>query len=442
MKKIKPLLLTLGLITPCAQAQDLLTIYDLALQQDPKIREALATRDAALENKPQAIARLLPTLSIRGNLTRNWVLSKLDDPQLALLAGGQNLEFWNSGASVNLNQPVYRHELWVQLGQADHRVAQAEAQYADELQNLIVRLAQAYFGVLLAEDNLEFAHAERQAIERQLEQAKARFEVGLIAITDVNEAQAGFDLAQANEIKAENDLDNARETLREIIGPFEGHLAKVAPEFPLEPPQPTRIDEWDASAQRNNLSLIAAQNGVEVAKKGIDLQFAGHLPSLDMVASAGFTDTNRPRGIPTESQAIGMQLNIPLFEGGGVNSRVRQARHEYEAALQTLDRQRRAVGRQVKNAYRGILSAIGQVKALKAAVVSATSAKEASEAGFEVGTRTMIDVLAEQRNLFRTQRDYAKTRYDYILASLTLKQAASLLQREDVERINRWLKQD
>lgn len=425
---------------PAAFGGDLLAIYDQALQQDPKLREAEATRNAALENKPQSLAKLLPTLSITGNLNRNSVLSKFEPGSgQTFIAGARNVGFWSSGASVNLIQPIYHREYWVQLAQADNRVAQAEAEYAAEQQNLILRTANAYFGELLAQDNLGFARAELEAIERQLEQAKARFEVGLIAITDVNEAQAGYDLARANVIKAENELDNAREALREIVGPYEDNLAGVAQEIPLQAPEPAKMEEWDSRAQENNLSLIAAQNKAELAKKSIDLQFAGHLPTLDLVGSAGFTDNNRPRGIPTESQVIGMQFNMPLFQGGGVDSRVRQARYEYTSAQEGLDRQRRAVTRQVKDAYRSILSSINQVKALQAAVVSAQSAKEASEAGFEVGTRTMVDVLAEQRNLYRTQRDYAKTRYDYILASLALKEAASLLRREDIELINRWL---
>ena len=193
-------------------------------------------------------------------------------------------------------------------------------------------------------------------------------------------------------------------------------------EIPLKGPDPENIESWVDLAQQSNPGIIAAENRSLVAKKGIDLQFAGHLPSMDLVGSAGFTDTNRPQGIPTEYQIIGMQVNVPMFAGGSVNSRVRQARHEYQAAQESLDGARRSIQRQVKDAYRGILSAISQVKALEAAVVSSQSAVEATEAGLEVGTRTMVDVLAEQRNLFRTKRDYARARYDYIVNSLTPQQ--------------------
>lgn len=426
--------------TTYSQAQDLLQTLELALQRDPRLREAEATRNAVLEAKPQSVARLLPTLSITGELNRNSVLSKFEESFLVFIAGARNVGFWDSAASINLTQPIYHHEYWVQLSQADNQIAEAEANYAAEQQNLMLRTARAYFDVLFAQDSHEFALAEQRAIERQLEQAKARFEVGLIAITDVHEAQAGYDQARANVIQAENQVDNAREALQEIIGEFDISLARLIEDVPLKGPEPENIEDWSDLAQQSNLGIIAAENRSLVAKKDIDLQFAGHLPSMDLIGAAGFTDNNRPRGIPTEYQVIGMQVNVPMFAGGGVNSRVRQARHEYEAAQENLDGVRRAVKRQVKDAYRGILSAISQVEALRAAVVSSQSAVEASEAGLEVGTRTMVDVLTEQRNLFRAKRDYARARYDYIINSLALKQAAGTLNPGDLAIVNQWLR--
>ena len=422
-----------------AQAADLLQIYELAIEHDPHVREAEARRNAALESRPQGVARLLPTLSLSGQLYRNSVLSKFEAAQLVFLAGGRNVGFWNSGASINLVQPIYHHDYWVQLSQADNRIAEAEANYAAEQQNLIFRTAESYFNVLLAQDTLEFARAEQSAIERQLEQAKARFEVGLAAITDTHEAQAGYDQARADAISAENRLDNAKEALREIVGEYPGDLQGLRAEVPLNPPRPDNLDAWSKLAQEENLSIIASQNRAEVAKQDIDLQFAGHLPTLDMRASAGFTDNNRPFGISTEYQQIGMEVNVPMFAGGGVNSRVRQARHDFEAAQESLDGRRRAVIREVKEAFRNVVSSISQVRALQAAVVSAESAREATQAGLDVGTRTMVDVLTEQRNLFRAKRDYAQARYNYIVNSLRLKQAASILKPEDLALINTWL---
>jgi outer membrane protein len=443
---MKPCLLLLAALLPlnAAQALDLLSIYDQAVQRDPQLRSAEANRNSVLENKPQSVARLLPKISIAGNIARNSVLSKFDKSSgtQSIIAGGANIGFWTSGASVSLSQPIYHHDYWVQLGQADSQIAQAEANYEAEQQNLMLRTAQAYFDILRAQDEVEFAQANKQVIERKLEQAKARFDVGLIAITDVNEAQASFDQATADLFNKENELDNAHEALREILGEFNNKIDRLVEEIPLNRPDPSNMDEWDKRAQESNLTIIAAQNGVEIAKRKIDIQFAGHLPTLDLVGTAAFSDTTRPRGIGTESQAVGMQLNIPLFQGGMVSSQVRQAGHDADAAAEQLDKQRRAVTRETKNAYRGILSSISQVTALKAAVISSQSALDASEAGFEVGTRTMVEVLADQTKLFDAKRNLARARYDYILNSLKLKKASSVLQRQDLELVNRWLRKN
>lgn len=432
-------LMTLALAIPPAQGQDLITTYEQALQRDPLIHQAEANKNAAMENKPQSIARLLPTLSISSNLNQNWVTTKTSDPIQTNIAGGSNVEFWSSISSFNLNQPLYRHDLWVKLSQADNQVAQALAEYEAAFQNLMLRTAKAYFDILYAEDSLEFARMEKQSIERQLEQAKARFEVGLIAITDVDSAQAGFDQARAGEIKAENDLANAQEAMRVIVGDFNGAVAPLNANVPLKPPEPTDIEIWNQRGQEDNLLIIAAKNQAESANKTIDVQFAGHLPTLDMVGAAGFNENNRPKGIRTESQFIGVQLNVPLFQGGLVNSQVRQARELSVAAQENLDVQRRNATNQVKTSYRGILTSISQVAALKSAVASAQSALDATSAGFDVGTRTMLDVLIQQRNLYQVKRDYAKTRYDYIMNSLTLKQSTGILSRDDLELVNRWL---
>ena len=441
MKRYAPAIL-LALTLPTAKAQDLLTTYEQALQRDPLIHQAEATRNAALESKPQSVARLLPTVSVSGNLNQNWANTKSSDPIQTNIAGGRNVTFWNSLPAVNLIQPLYRHDLWVKLSQADNQVAQAEAEYEAAYQNLMVRTSKAYFDILYAQDNLEFARMERQSIERQLEQAKARFEVGLIAITDVDSAQAGFDQARASEIRAENELANAREAMFVIVGQFEGEVAALRVDIPLKPPEPTDIEVWNQRGQEDNLIIIAATNQAELANKGIDIQFAGHLPTLDLVATAGFNENNRRNSIRTETQLIGVQLNVPIFQGGLVNSQVRQAREQSKAAQENLDVQRRNTTKQVKNSYRGILTSISEVAALKSAVASAQSALDATAAGFDVGTRTMLDVLIQQRNLYQVKRDYAKTRYDYISNSLLLKQSTGILSRDDLELVNGWLNKE
>ena len=303
----------------------------------------------------------------------------------------------------------------------------------------MVRTTEAYFNVLSAQDTAELIQAEKQSISRQLDQAKQRFEVGINAITDVYEAQAGYDEATAKEIEAVHDLENKKEALREIIGDNEVRLNSLGSTLPLLKPEPAKIADWSNSAEANNFTIISAFNKAEFSRKSIDVQRAGHLPQLDMVASYSVSDDNSTSGFRGNTQAIGVQLNVPLYEGGAVNSRTRQASYQYEAAKENLIAVKRAVKREVKDAYNGVLSNIGRVEALKTAVTSAESALEASEVGFEVGTRTMVEVLAQQRNLYRAKRDFYRSRYDYLINSIKLKQVSSNLTQNDLEQINRLL---
>lgn len=417
-------------------AQNLSETYELALQNAPVLKQAQAKQSAVSESKDQSIARFLPNISAAGASQRQWLHNlKTNTYQGAAV----NQEFWNNTFNLNMTQPLFHWEHWIQLSQSDNQIAQAEATYLAELQNLMVKTTEAYFNVLYAQDNLQFASAEKQAIARQLEQAQQRFNVGIIAITDVNEAQAGFDQANANEIEAANNLDNQKEALREIIGENDASLNALGEQLPLVKPDPPDISAWSDLAELNNFSIISAFNQAEVSRKAIDLQRSGHLPRLDLIGSYGASDNTSSFGARGDTQSIGVQLNVPLFEGGAVNSRTRQAGYEYQAAKEDLVAKKRAVKRQVKDAYRGIMTAISRVAALKAAVISATSALEATEAGFGAGTRTMIEVLNEQRNLYRAKRDFARTRYDYLINGIKLKQAASSLSQDDIEQVNRLL---
>ncbi len=420
-------------------AENLSEIYQLALQNDPILKQAKASQLAIGESKDQSIARFLPTISASGASSRD----RLHNKRTGGFRGTQvNQDFWSNTFNINLTQPLFHWEHWIQLSQSENLNAEAEASYQAELQNLMVKTATAYFRVLGAQDNLQFSTAEKLAISRQLDQAQQRFEVGIIAITDVNEALAAYDQASANEIEAANILDNQKEALREIIGDNDVVLNRLGEQLPLLKPEPADISAWSESAETANLSIISALNKAEISRKSIDLQRSGHLPQLDLVASYGASDVNSSFGFRGDTQSVGVQLNVPLFEGGAVNSRTRQASYEYEAAKENLTATKRAVKRQVKEAYRGVLSNMGQVEALQAAVKSTESALEASEAGLEAGTRTMVDVLAEQRNLYRVKRDYARSRYDYLLNSIRLKQAASSLDADDLEQINRLLTAD
>lgn len=421
-------------LAPLVHAQDLLEIYGLALQNDPVLKQAHANRLAVGESKNQSVANFLPNISATGNSTANRLSNQKETFQ-----GSGVQEYSDNSLNVNLTQPLLHWEHWIQLSQSDNQIAQAEATYQAELQNLMVKIAEAYFNVLSAEDNLEFSRSEKQAIARQLEQAKQRFAIGLVDVTEVREAQAAFDQADANEIEAANNVDNQKEALTEIVGEQNIRLNTLGERIALVKPEPDDISAWSNAAEAGNFSIIAAFNKMEFARKSIDLQRNGHLPKLDLIASYGEYDTSSSFGLRGDTESVGVRLNMPLFEGGAVNSRTRQAGYQYEQAKEFLTATKRAVKRQVKDAYRGITASISRVAALKTAVNSAEIALQATEAGFEVGARTLVDVLDEQRNLYRAKRDYSRTRYDYLLNSIKLKQASSSLVHEDLAQINRLL---
>ncbi len=419
---------------PLAQAENLVQVYKLAVQNDAQIKAARATRDSTLESRPQALASLLPNLSLSGDANR------VHSDVLSSPSGSSDRTFNSSSLSLSLSVPVYRRELWVQLDQADDQIAQAEAVYAAAEQDLIIRTAQAYFDILSAQDNLEFSQAETAAIARQLDQAKQRFDVGLIAITAVHEAQAAYDQSRADLIQAENNLDNSWEALFEITRRKVKSLATLDENLALSKPNPQSIERWGQKALQQNLSIRAATEATDLARKNIKVQQSGHYPSLDFVGSHTRDRTNSSIGSDTNRSSIGVRLTVPLYAGGGVSSRTRQARHDLEAAQENLDKERRSVTRQVRDSYRGVLARISAVKALKASTISTRSALEATEAGFEVGTRTMVDVLNSQRDLYRSLSNYADVRYNYIMSGLKLKQAAGTVSPGDLKRITVWLK--
>ena len=417
------------------QGQDLLSVYDLATQHDPTLKEAKQNLESARESKPQATALLLPSLSLGGDAqftSRDIV----DGPDPA--REGKK-DFSGYAIALKLQQPIYRRDFWIQLDQSDNRIAQAEANYARAEMDLMARVIDVYFTILSAQDDLTVSKAQTEANSRQLEQAKQRFDVGLIAITDVHEAQAAHDRSRADQIAAENKVDDAWESLFEIVGPYSKEIAKLGEELPLSPPEPADIESWARSAVQQNYSIIAAINAAEVARKSIEIARSGHYPTVDLAASYGVNRTTLDFGTDQDSAEIGLALNIPLYQGGGVSSKVRQAQYQYEAAKETLDKERRSVNSDIRNAYRGVISTMSRVNALKAATVSSRSALESTQAGYEVGTRTLVDVLAAQTQMFDATRNYLSSRYDYIKNGLLLKQRASILSREDLARVNAWL---
>jgi outer membrane protein len=323
-------------------------------------------------------------------------------------------------------------------------VAQATANFGSAKQGLLLRVAEAYFQVLGAEDNLNFTRAEQKAIAEQLKQAKQRFKVGLTAITDVHEAQARYDQSVAQSIAAENRLAVSRESLREITGQYFSVLAPLSKQSPLIAPDPQNIEQWVNTAKDKSLPLLAAEQAMRIAREEIARNRAGHYPTLDLVASQSHTETDGGAfvtftGKQTDDTRIGVQLNLPLYQGGLVSSQTRQAAYKYQQARELYEQQQRATERQTRNAYLNVLANISQVKAFRQALQSTRTALEATEAGYQVGTRTAVDVLNARREVFRAERDYAQARYAYILETLRLKQAAGTLGEQDLAAINRWL---
>lgn len=440
MKKSLKLLFIAGLAyLPGAYGLDLIGIYELARENDPRVRQVREEMGSAREVKPQAKALLLPNLSLGGGY--DWV--DQNNRSSSLIGGDRGHEsFTQYDLAVQLSQPIYHRDLWIQLEQADDTIARAEATLASAEIDVMVRSSIAYFNVLSAADDLRTAIAEREANGRQLEQARQRFDVGLIAITDVHEAQAAFDNATASEIVAENELSNEWEALREIVGELREPIAKLGPELPLRKPEPSDVEEWAAAALRQNFDIIAATEATEISKKNIEVQRSGHFPVLDLVGSYGRKNSDSDFGSDRDIGVIGVAVNVPIYQGGAVNSRTRQARFDHQAAMESLDQQRRAVNRQARDAYRGVISSISQVKALKSTLISFQSALESTQAGLEVGTRTMVDVLTVTRNLYDAERNYAQSRYDYIINGLLLHQAASTLTPELLQKANAWLDPD
>jgi len=427
-------ILFLATFSGSSYALDLVDSYQLAIQNDPLLKQAYFKQYSVGETKAQSIANMLPTISATAKSSRDRINSKKANFQTA---GTQN--YWNHAFSVNLTQPVFHWDHWIQLNQSSNRIAKAEADYQAEKQNLLVKTVEAYFNILAAQDNLKFSNSELEAINKQLEQAKQRFDVGLIAITDVYEAQAGYDQALSDKIDAENTVDDSKEALIEIIGEIELTVLTLSKKINLLPPTPNDISEWTKVANTNNLQIISALNQAEISRKDISLQQSGHIPTLDIIANYGVSDVGSTFGSRGDTQSVGLQFNLPLFQGGMISSRAKQAKYDHKVAKQALIATKRLVKREIRNSFRDIKSTINRVQALKAAVASAESSLEATLAGSQVGTRTMVDVLSEQRNLYRAKRDFSRTRYDYLISGIKLKQAASSLTEHDLELINQYL---
>jgi outer membrane protein len=351
-----------------------------------------------------------------------------------------NKDYNTHSYNVSLTQPLFRWQNVVQYGQAKWQVVQTEAVFAQAAQDLILRVAQAYFDVLYAQENLAAVRASKQAIAQQLAQAKQNFEVGTATITDTHEAQSRFDLASAQELAGENDLEVKRYALRVIVGRELGELARLRADATLLPPQPASMEPWVVAAENDSFQVQAQQAALEVAQREIERMRAGHYPTLDVVANYGKSDSalsiSSDTSLETGTRNIGVQLSIPIYQGGAVNSRTREAIANRSAALAGLENVRRTATLNARQSYLGVVNGLAQVQALNAALVSSVSALESNKLGYEVGVRINIDVLNAEQQVYVTRRDLAKARFDTLLAQLKLKAAVGTLEESDLEQIN------
>ena len=442
MKKALPLMITgclsVGFAGP-GHGADLMAVYRDAVAYDAQYAAARAALDAGREKLPQGRSGLLPTVGLSASTTWN----DIDTTRRVAGATETNTRYNNNGWTVQLTQPVFRWQNWVSYTQSELAVAQAEAQFGLARQELIVRAAQAYFDVLLAQDTLATAQAQKVAIAEQLESAKRNFEVGTATITDTHEAQARYDLTSAQEIAALNDLNVKRQVLRTVIGKEPEGLKNLKPGVQLAGPQPDDIGKWVEMAESASASVQIYQALYEIATREIEKQRAGHYPTLDLVATRGRSSATNSTtlgvGSDSNSNTIGLQLSIPIFAGGATASKDREAVALKEKAGADLENARRTAALNARQAYLGVSSGLAQVKAYEAALTSSQSALDSNKLGYEVGVRINIDVLNAQSQLFDTRQKLAKARLDTLAALLKLKAAAGSLGEDDVAAVNALL---
>lgn len=451
------LLAALFFISSPVFAIDLVGVHDLAARNDPQLRAAAFRKDATGENKAQAWSNLLPTIS--GGAGWNWGDAKTKVGSFAVppsekypdgIIPGFRTEsdIDTNSYRLDLRQSLYAQSNYENLDIARGQISQASAVYNIAYQDFLVRVAGGYFSVLSAQDGVIFAEAEEKALQRQYEQAEQRFEVGLTAVTDVHEARASYDNARARAIVSRNSLADTKEALYELTRQYFDDYDPLQEVLPLVKPIPESASEWVDIAMQYNPRVVSAHMGVDIADATMRLQRSGHYPTLDLVGSISQFSNNKSAfrsdegkilatsDVVSDDKRIGLQLSVPIYQGGLISSRTRQARYLLNAVNEDLDQQQRAVVRATNNAYRAVIAGIEQVGAFGQAMISAESALEATQAGFEVGTRTIVDVLIAQQRYFQAQRDNSLARHTYIVDHLRLKAAAGVLVVDDLQKVN------
>ena len=432
--KIRTFILFLAAASGSAEAADLLDIFHSAERNDPVIAAARAAHEAGAEKLPQGRSLLLPSVSLNANSSINNQNVQYSGFPLSAING--NYRYNSNGYGVTMVQPLYREQNWLTYTEAQLQVAQTDAQLRIAQQDLVLRTAQAYFDVLMAENDVELAKAQKEAIDEQLAQAKRNFEVGTSTITDTNEAQARHDQVYSQQIAAENNLEIKRSALQQLINEDKRDLKPLSAKFKPGMPEPVGVEKWVANAESNSPQLAIAHASLELAEKEVEKNRAGHYPTLDLVANYSNSNMGGSMASDITTKSLGVQLNMPVFEGGLIRSKSREAAANRDKARQDLENSRRSIDQQAKQAYLGVISGVSQVEALQQALVSSETALESNKLGQEVGVRTNLDVLNTRQQLYATRRDLYRAEYDYLLSELRLKAAVGELDETELARIN------
>ncbi len=434
----------LASIAGFVHAQDLLQVYRDAVKYDAPYAAAKYALQAGMEKLPQGRALLYPTVGLAANLTETRIDSTPRDGSNPL-ALSFTRDIRSYGYTLSFSQPIYRPQNSLQSDQADFQVRQAEAVFAQAGQDLILRVSQAFFDILAAQDTLALVGAQKSAISEQLAQARRNFEVGTATITDTHEAQARYDLIVAQEIAAQNDLETKRRSLQQITGKEYTGLKALRPDVKLTPPNPAGMQDWSALAEKQAYAVQIQQAVTEIAALEARRANAGHYPTLDLVASYGYVSQTGTAlsgiGTNVNTGVVGLQFAVPIYQGGAISSREREAAANHEKSRQDLENARRSSVLGARQSYLAVINGIAQVRALEQALVSSQSALDSNKLGYEVGVRINIDVLNAQQQLFSTRRDLAVARYNTITNHLKLKAAAGSLREDDLQEVNRALAQ-
>ncbi len=423
---------------------NLLDIYNLALENDAKLAAAKAGMQAKKELLPQGRALLLPTISASANTQYQKKTTDVTD------GADQESDYNSHGWSATLSQPVFNLAGWYGYSQAKSLSTQADFDFANAQQSLILRVSQAYFNVLRAEDSLITSTAEERAVKQQLDQARERYNVGLIAETDVLQAQAAYDNARVARIQGENEVNVSYENLRTMTNASVTNIGKLKKAMPVIKPTPAVADEWVERALKNNITLKSARAGIQAAEDNVRVKKAGHAPTIEATASYNYSNdksTEGPLSSPdsgyktgrSHGSVVGLTLTMPIFSGGATQAQVREAIYQMEQTQQNFDKLLRDTNANTRNLFRTVSSDVDRVEARKQGIISSESALKATESGYEVGTQNITDVLDAQKKLYAAQRDYLNARYDFIINTLQLKQYAGTLSPEDLTKLNNWI---